>query len=79
MRWLRFWGILRYGRGTPVESLSLRGARAHAHFGKLDIVLNNAGYSLVGTAEEASEADCSVLAGQRSREESRIIGSSRAR
>lgn len=27
---------------------------AHAHFGRLDIVLNNAGYSLVGTIEEAS-------------------------
>ncbi len=29
-------------------------ARAHAHFGRLDIILNNAGYSLVGTIEEAS-------------------------
>src|SRR4051794_30730746 len=29
-------------------------AQAHTHFGKLDIVLNNAGYSLVGTIEEAS-------------------------
>ncbi|MGN7990129.1 SDR family NAD(P)-dependent oxidoreductase [Pedobacter sp. 22226] len=28
--------------------------RAHEHFGKLDIVLNNAGYSLVGTVEEAT-------------------------
>ncbi len=28
--------------------------QAHAHFGKLDIVFNNAGYSLVGTIEEAS-------------------------
>ncbi len=32
-------------------------AQAHAHFGRLDIVLNNAGYSLVATTEEASETD----------------------
>lgn len=28
--------------------------QAHTHFGKLDIIFNNAGYSLVGTIEEAS-------------------------
>jgi NAD(P)-dependent dehydrogenase (short-subunit alcohol dehydrogenase family) len=32
-----------------------------AHFGKLDVVLNNAGYSLVGTVEEASEAGVRAL------------------
>jgi len=32
-------------------------AQAHAHFGKLDIIVNNAGYALVGAVEEASEAD----------------------
>jgi NAD(P)-dependent dehydrogenase (short-subunit alcohol dehydrogenase family) len=36
-------------------------AQAHAHFGKLDIVLNNAGYSLVGTIEEGSANDVRAL------------------
>lgn len=36
-------------------------AQAHAHFGRLDIVLNNAGYSLVGTIEEVSLADLRAL------------------
>ena len=36
-------------------------AQAHAHFGRLDIVLNNAGYSLVGTVEEASLDDIRAL------------------
>lgn len=30
--------------------------RAHAHFGRLDVVLNNAGYTLVGMVEETEEA-----------------------
>ncbi|MCG6153811.1 SDR family NAD(P)-dependent oxidoreductase [Leptospira bandrabouensis] len=34
---------------------------AHAHFGKLDIILNNAGYSLVGTIEEASGDEVRAL------------------
>lgn len=34
---------------------------AYAHFGRLDIVLNNAGYSLVGTIEEASADDIRAL------------------
>lgn len=36
-------------------------AQAHAHFGRLDIVLNNAGYSLVGTIEEANPEDVRAL------------------
>jgi NADP-dependent 3-hydroxy acid dehydrogenase YdfG len=35
--------------------------KAHAHFGRLDIVLNNAGYSLVGTIEEASADDVRAM------------------
>lgn len=35
--------------------------QAHAHFGRLDVVLNNAGYSLVGTIEEAEEADVKAM------------------
>jgi NADP-dependent 3-hydroxy acid dehydrogenase YdfG len=39
---------------TKPEQVKAAVAQAHAHFGQLDIVLNNAGYSLVGTIEEAS-------------------------
>jgi len=35
--------------------------RAHAHFGRLDLVLNNAGYALVGTIEETSAADVKAM------------------
>lgn len=42
---------------TNAEQVKAVVAQAHAHFGKLDIVLNNAGYSLVGTIEEASAED----------------------
>ena len=36
-------------------------AQAHAHFGRLDVVVNNAGYSLVGTIEEANAADVKAM------------------
>ena len=36
-------------------------AQAHAHFGRLDVVLNNAGYSLASTIEEASLDDIRAL------------------
>lgn len=35
--------------------------KAYAHFGRLDVVLNNAGYSLVGTIEEASPEDVRAM------------------
>lgn len=42
---------------TDADQVRQTVQQAHAHFGRLDVVLNNAGYSLVGTAEEVSEAE----------------------
>jgi NAD(P)-dependent dehydrogenase (short-subunit alcohol dehydrogenase family) len=46
---------------TDPEQVKQAVAHAHEHFGRLDVVLNNAGYSLIGTVEEASEADVRAL------------------
>ncbi len=46
---------------TKPEQVKTAVNAAHAHFGQLDIVLNNAGYSLVGTIEEASADDIRLL------------------
>lgn len=46
---------------TQPEQVKTAVAHAHAHFGRLDIVFNNAGYSLVGTIEEASADDIRAL------------------
>jgi NADP-dependent 3-hydroxy acid dehydrogenase YdfG len=39
---------------TKLDQVKKAVTKAHEHFGRLDIVFNNAGYSLVGTIEEAS-------------------------
>jgi NAD(P)-dependent dehydrogenase (short-subunit alcohol dehydrogenase family) len=36
-------------------------AQAHARFGRLDVVLNNAGYSLVGTIEEVADEEVRAI------------------
>jgi len=46
---------------TRPDQVKTAVAQAHAYFGRLDIVLNNAGYSLVGTIEEAGANDVRAL------------------
>ena len=46
---------------TDTAQVQAAVTQAHTHFGRLDVVLNNAGYSLVGTTEEASEADVQAV------------------
>lgn len=46
---------------TQPEQVKEAVHKAHQHFGKLDIVLNNAGYSLVGTIEEAGADEIRAL------------------
>jgi NADP-dependent 3-hydroxy acid dehydrogenase YdfG len=46
---------------TNPEQVKATVEQAYIHFGRLDIVLNNAGYSLVGTIEEASADEIRTL------------------
>jgi NADP-dependent 3-hydroxy acid dehydrogenase YdfG len=46
---------------TKPDQVKAAVAQAHDYFGRLDIVLNNAGYSLVGTIEEASADEVRAL------------------
>jgi NADP-dependent 3-hydroxy acid dehydrogenase YdfG len=46
---------------TKADQAKTAVEKAHAHFGRLDIVLNNAGYALIGTIEEASADDVRAL------------------
>ena len=46
---------------TRPEQVKTAVTQAHAHFGRLDVVVNNAGYPLIGTIEEASAEDVRAL------------------
>lgn len=46
---------------TDPEQVKRVVAQAHAHFGRLDVVLNNAGYALVSTIEEAGADEVRAL------------------
>ncbi len=46
---------------TNTEQVKQAVTQAYDHFGRLDIVLNNAGYSLVGTIEESTAAEVKAM------------------
>jgi NADP-dependent 3-hydroxy acid dehydrogenase YdfG len=46
---------------TKAEQVQNAVKTAHEHFGRLDVVINNAGYSLVGTVEEAKADDIRAM------------------
>jgi NAD(P)-dependent dehydrogenase (short-subunit alcohol dehydrogenase family) len=46
---------------TRPDQVKTAVAQAHAHFGRLDVILNNVGYPLIGTIEEASAEDVRAL------------------
>ncbi len=46
---------------TNKEQVQTAITQAHEHFGRIDIVVNNAGYSLVGTIEESAAEDVKAM------------------